>query len=87
MFPGNVSLALKYLESSVSNGAVSNYSLCLAAYALTLAGSRAAGVTLAELKRRADYRGTFKKRKTCLWGQGGLGVTEFPQIHKDIHKS
>ncbi|XP_067470944.1 CD109 antigen-like [Thunnus thynnus] len=56
MFPANVSLAQKYLESKVSSGVVSNYSLCLVAYALTLANSPVAGTALAELSRRAYYR-------------------------------
>ncbi|KAM7403885.1 hypothetical protein PAMA_004352 [Pampus argenteus] len=56
MFPANVSLAQKYLESRVSSGVASNYSLCLGAYALVLANSPVAGTALDELKRRADYR-------------------------------
>ncbi|XP_070776881.1 CD109 antigen-like [Enoplosus armatus] len=56
MYPGNVSLAQKYLEDKVSSGVVSNYSLCLVAYALALANSPVAGTALAELSRRADYR-------------------------------
>ncbi|KAM9341256.1 CD109 antigen [Symphorus nematophorus] len=53
---GNVSLALRYLEDKVSSGGVSNYSLCLVAYALALANSPGAGTVLAELMRRADER-------------------------------
>ncbi|XP_044022480.1 CD109 antigen-like isoform X2 [Siniperca chuatsi] len=56
MYPGNVSLAQSYLEDKVSSGVVSNYSLCLVAYALALANSPVAGTALAELSRRADYR-------------------------------
>lgn len=52
-----MSLALKYLEDKVSGGGVSNYSLCLVAYALSLANSPVAGAALNELSRRADYRG------------------------------
>ncbi|KAM7376533.1 hypothetical protein PAMP_006260 [Pampus punctatissimus] len=56
MFSANVSLAQKYLESRVSSGVASNYSLCLVAYALVLANSPVAGTALNELSRRADYR-------------------------------
>ncbi|XP_074516319.1 CD109 antigen-like isoform X1 [Sebastes fasciatus] len=52
----NVSLAQTYLEDKVSSGVVSNYSLCLVAYALALANSPVAGIALTELTRRADYR-------------------------------
>ncbi|XP_056151328.1 CD109 antigen-like [Lampris incognitus] len=54
LYPTNVSLARRYLESSVFGGVVSNYTLCLAAYALALANSPVAGTALAELSRRAD---------------------------------
>lgn len=57
MYPGNVSLAQRYLENKVSSGLVSNYSLCLVAYALALANSPVAGTALFELTRRADYTG------------------------------
>lgn len=57
MYPGNVSLARTYLEDRVTSGRLSNYSLCLAAYALVLANSPVAGTALTELSRRADYRG------------------------------
>ncbi|XP_022606801.1 CD109 antigen-like [Seriola dumerili] len=53
-YPGNVSLAQTYLESQVTGGVVSNYSLCLVAYALVLANSRMADTALSELIRRAD---------------------------------
>ncbi|XP_073339906.1 CD109 antigen-like [Pagrus major] len=56
MYPSNVSLAKRYLEDKVSSGVVSNYSLCLVAYALSQANSPVAGTALDELKRRADYR-------------------------------
>ncbi|KAM4625907.1 CD109 antigen-like [Polymixia lowei] len=57
MFPGNVSLTIKYLESRVmSGGVVSNYSLCLAAYALAMTNSPEADTALAELSRRADNK-------------------------------
>uniref|UniRef100_A0A3Q3F453 CD109 molecule n=1 Tax=Labrus bergylta TaxID=56723 RepID=A0A3Q3F453_9LABR len=45
-----------YLEDKVSSGVVSNYSLCLVAYALTLANSPVAVAALTELSRRADYK-------------------------------
>ncbi|KAM9777955.1 CD109 antigen-like [Neosynchiropus ocellatus] len=53
----NVSLATKYLEDKVSSGVVSNYSLSLAAYALSLAASAAADTVLHKLALRADNRG------------------------------
>ncbi|XP_024258878.1 CD109 antigen isoform X1 [Oncorhynchus tshawytscha] len=56
MFPGNESLTRSYLEGEVASGVSSNYSLCLAAYALSLANSLTAGTALDELKRRADIR-------------------------------
>lgn len=65
MYPGNMSLAQKYLENKVSSGVVSNYSLCLVAYALALANSPVAGNALAELIRRADYIGNSGKVILC----------------------
>lgn len=56
-----MSLAQSYLEDKVSSGVVSNYSLCLVAYALSLANSPVASNALAELSRRADYRGNVVK--------------------------
>ncbi|XP_075304748.1 CD109 antigen-like [Odontesthes bonariensis] len=55
MHEDNVSQALRYLESKVSSGVVSNYSLCLVAYALALGNSPVAGKALTELIKRADY--------------------------------
>ncbi|XP_041810122.1 CD109 antigen-like [Chelmon rostratus] len=55
MYSGNVSLARRYLEDKVSSGGLSNYSLCLVAYALALANSPVASTALTELSRRADY--------------------------------
>lgn len=70
MYPGNVSLARTYLEDRVTSGRLSNYSLCLAAYALVLANSPVAGTALNELSRRADYRGqnTCEKLFPHLYG-------------------
>ncbi|XP_051246774.1 CD109 antigen-like [Dicentrarchus labrax] len=56
MYASNVSLAQRYLEDKVSSGRVSNYSLCLVAYALALANRPVAGIVLDELNGRADYR-------------------------------
>uniref|UniRef100_A0A3Q3LTU4 CD109 molecule n=1 Tax=Mastacembelus armatus TaxID=205130 RepID=A0A3Q3LTU4_9TELE len=56
MYTGNVSLAQNYLEKKVFIGVVSNYTLSLVTYALTLANSPVAAIALAELNRRADYR-------------------------------
>ncbi len=66
MYQSNVSLAQRYLEGKVSSGVVSNYSLCLVAYALALANSPVAGTALAELSRRADYRGNLVKLFFCF---------------------
>ncbi|MED6248546.1 hypothetical protein ATANTOWER_001779, partial [Ataeniobius toweri] len=56
VYAGNVSLALRYLESKVSSDVVSNYSLCLVAYALALGSSPLLDSVISELSRRADYR-------------------------------
>lgn len=61
LYPGNVSLARTYLEDSVTDGQLSNYSLCLVTYALVLANSPVAASALSELSRRADYRGRNSK--------------------------
>ncbi|XP_029686839.1 CD109 antigen-like [Takifugu rubripes] len=53
-YAGNISLAQKYLEDKVTGGGLSNYSMCLAAYALALANSPVASAALNELRRRAD---------------------------------
>nr|XP_061824601.1 CD109 antigen-like isoform X2 [Nerophis lumbriciformis] len=57
MYISNMSMMQTYLEGHVTNGALSNYTLCLAAYALALAKSPAAATALTELSRRADYKG------------------------------
>ncbi|KAM8917570.1 CD109 antigen [Spinachia spinachia] len=70
MYPGNVSLARTYLENQVSSGAIlSNYSLCLVAYALALAKSNVADTALQELYRRAEHTDGV-----MMWGSSaGLG--------------
>ncbi|KAJ7988914.1 hypothetical protein DPEC_G00314120 [Dallia pectoralis] len=55
-FQDNVSMAMGYLEDKVTSGVSSNYSLCLVAYALSLANSHVAGAVLTELMRKADFR-------------------------------
>ncbi|KAL6105801.1 cd109 [Pungitius sinensis] len=74
MYPGNVSLAQRYLENKVSSGAiVSNYSLCLVAYALAMAKSNVADTALGELNRRADHRDGV-----MTWGSSaGLGSPDW----------
>nr|XP_057946755.1 CD109 antigen-like isoform X2 [Doryrhamphus excisus] len=57
MYLKNMLMMQTYLEGHVTNGTLSNYTLCLAAYALALAKSPVAGIALTELSRRADYRG------------------------------
>ncbi len=66
MYRGNVSLAQRYLEDKVTGGGLSNYSLCLAAYALALASSPVAGTALAELSSRADYKGNLLQVFCCF---------------------
>uniref|UniRef100_A0A668A7E1 CD109 molecule n=1 Tax=Myripristis murdjan TaxID=586833 RepID=A0A668A7E1_9TELE len=53
---------LEYLESRVTTGVVSNYTLCLVAYALALANSRVTETALTQLSRRADMIGN-----TMMW--------------------
>ncbi|XP_038126613.1 CD109 antigen-like isoform X2 [Cyprinodon tularosa] len=62
MYADEISLGLRYLESKVSSGVVSNYSLCLVAYALALANSPVLEEVLSELNRRAD-----KKDGVMMW--------------------
>lgn len=66
VYPGNVSLARTYLEDRVTSGQLSNYTLCLAAYALVLANSPVAATVLNELSRRADYTGRHSPEKLCV---------------------
>ncbi|XP_063765297.1 CD109 antigen-like [Eleginops maclovinus] len=56
MYPGNLSLAQSYLENKAASGGISNYSLCLTAYALALANSPAAEPALDKVSSRADYK-------------------------------
>ncbi|XP_063354633.1 CD109 antigen-like [Pelmatolapia mariae] len=51
----SVSLARMYLEEKVSSGVISNYSLCLTAYALALVNSPVSFTALTHLSKRADY--------------------------------
>ncbi|XP_028294086.1 CD109 antigen [Gouania willdenowi] len=64
-------LAQKYLEKQILVGVVSNYSLCLTAYALALAESPLADVALTELKRRAD-----RKDGVMIWTSSS-GLTSY----------
>ncbi|CDR01098.1 unnamed protein product, partial [Oncorhynchus mykiss] len=74
MFPGNESLTRSYLEGEVASGVSSNYSLCLAAYALSLANSLTAGTALDELKRRADIRGNL--HGVQIWRSSSAEVSD-----------
>ncbi|PWA16432.1 hypothetical protein CCH79_00004627, partial [Gambusia affinis] len=56
MYADHVSLSLRYLERKVSSGIVSNYTLCLVAYALALGKSSVLERVITELTTRADYR-------------------------------
>ncbi|XP_005739093.1 CD109 antigen-like [Pundamilia nyererei] len=51
----SVFLARKYLEDKVSSEVISNYSLCLTAYALALVNSPVSFTALTQLGKRADY--------------------------------
>ncbi|KAM4632857.1 CD109 antigen [Polymixia lowei] len=55
-YQSQVSGALLYLETRLSLGISSNYSLCLVTYALTLAASSSADYALTELMGRAEMR-------------------------------
>lgn len=54
-----VSEALMFLETRLTLGITSNYSLSLVAYALALAGSSSAEVALQELIGRAELKGNY----------------------------
>lgn len=53
-----VSRALSFLEGKLDSGISSNYSLCLVAYALSLANYSSAHTALTELLDRATIQGT-----------------------------
>lgn len=57
MYASQVSGALMFLETRLALGISSNYSLCLATYALTLANSESAERALAQLMGRAEMKG------------------------------
>lgn len=68
MYADRVSLSLRYLERKVSSGIVSNYTLCLVAYALALGKSSILERVITELTTRADYRGESEcilRHKKC----------------------
>lgn len=54
-----VSEALMFLETRLTLGITSNYSLSLVAYALALAGSSSAEAALQELIGRAELKGNY----------------------------
>ncbi|KAF7655787.1 hypothetical protein LDENG_00050910 [Lucifuga dentata] len=56
VYQGSVSLARRYLEDKVFRGGLSTYSLCLVAYALTMANSPVAGTALFELNNRDETK-------------------------------
>lgn len=70
-----MSLAQRYLEDQVSGGGLSNYSLCLVAYALALANSPLAVTALMELRRRADL----------ISKSPDLGEDPFKRCNKSMH--
>ncbi|XP_062325530.1 CD109 antigen-like [Osmerus eperlanus] len=74
MFSGNVPLTVSYLEARVNSGVSSNYSLCLAAYALSLVNSPETDTALAELTRRADI-----KDEVMTWKSFGAAVPDSRQ--------
>ncbi|KAK3516928.1 hypothetical protein QTP70_028219 [Hemibagrus guttatus] len=53
-YDSEVSAAVNYLTSKLSQGISSNYSLCLVTYALSLAKSPSANIALIELMKRAQ---------------------------------
>ncbi|XP_068608150.1 CD109 antigen-like [Brachionichthys hirsutus] len=69
-YAGHVLLAQTYLEDRVSGAGVKNYSLCLLAYALTLANSPVVDRALDELERRAEYRDGVMTWSSSMTGLG-----------------
>ncbi|KAM9551472.1 CD109 antigen isoform 1-T1 [Salvelinus alpinus] len=71
MYASQVSGALVFLETRLALGISSNYSLCLATYALTLANSESAERALAQLMGRAEM-----KDGVPSWSSSGIGLSE-----------
>ncbi|XP_046691610.1 CD109 antigen isoform X1 [Silurus meridionalis] len=69
-YDSEVSTAMSYLTSRLSQGISSNYSLCLVTYALTLAESPSAGMALTKLMNRAQMHDGVPTWST------GMGVSE-----------
>ncbi|KAK6297263.1 hypothetical protein J4Q44_G00318460 [Coregonus suidteri] len=71
MYASQVSGALVFLETRLALGISSNYSLCLATYALALANSESADRALAQLIGRAEM-----KDGVPSWSSSGVGLSE-----------
>ncbi|XP_014060361.2 CD109 antigen [Salmo salar] len=71
MYASQVSGALMFLETRLALGISSNYSLCLATYALTLANSESAERALAQLMGRAEMKDSVPS-----WSSSGVGLSE-----------
>ncbi|KAG7316435.1 hypothetical protein KOW79_019976 [Hemibagrus wyckioides] len=70
-YDSEVSAAMNYLTSKLSQGISSNYSLCLMTYALSLAKSPSANIALIELMKRAQIHDGVP-----MWSTGGSSVSE-----------
>ncbi|XP_048084493.1 CD109 antigen-like [Alosa alosa] len=71
LFPGNLSKATEFLETQLSSGISSNYSLSLVSYALSLASSLSTQNAIDELISRADIRDGVP-----LWSSRNADLTE-----------
>ncbi|XP_017311017.1 CD109 antigen [Ictalurus punctatus] len=71
IYGSEVSDAMSYLTSKLSQGISSNYSLCLVTYALSLAKSPSADTALTELMNRAQMHDGVP-----MWSTGGSDVSE-----------
>ncbi|XP_076155900.1 CD109 antigen-like [Alosa pseudoharengus] len=71
LFPGNLSKATEFLETQLSSGISSNYSLSLVSYALSLASSLSTQNAIDELISRADIRDGVP-----LWSSRDADLTE-----------
>ncbi|KAK3542434.1 hypothetical protein QTP86_025904 [Hemibagrus guttatus] len=70
-YDSEVSAAVNYLTSKLSQGISSNYSLCLVTYALSLAKSPSANIALIELMKRAQIHDGVPR-----WSTAGSSVSE-----------
>ncbi|KAF5892202.1 antigen like protein, partial [Clarias magur] len=73
-YDSQISSAMNYLTSRLSQGISSNYSLCLVTYALSLAKSPSAVIALDELMNRAQIHDGIP-----MWSTGVSGMSELWQ--------